>query len=194
MIGLNHTALAVPLVLIRWLNLYFDKTDLSGAEIGVYCGATSASLLWLQPKLHLLMVDKWDVVDADSSYGKSGDGLIDTPQDNWSWIYGRAIDNTEFASDRRTIFRGDSVTASLGVEDESLDFVFIDADHSYEGCLRDLRAWAPKIKHDGLIMGHDIDAPEYPGWGVRRAILDFGVINPTIGDAATWCFRKSILR
>jgi hypothetical protein len=30
--------------------------------------------------------------------------------------------------------------------DASLDFVFIDADHSYEGCKRDLHVWSRKLK------------------------------------------------
>ena len=38
-----------------------------------------------------------------------------------------------------------------------VDFVFVDADHSTEGVLRDLTAWAPKVRPGGLIVGHDIN-------------------------------------
>ena len=40
-------------------------------------------------------------------------------------------------------------------EDGSLDFVFIDADHSKEAVIANLRAWIPKVKKGGIIGGHD---------------------------------------
>jgi predicted O-methyltransferase YrrM len=39
--------------------------------------------------------------------------------------------------------------------DESVDFVFIDADHSYESVKKDIEAWLPKIRKNGIISGHD---------------------------------------
>lgn len=41
--------------------------------------------------------------------------------------------------------------------DESLDFVFIDADHAQASVLKDLQAWWPKIKRGGCLAGHDLD-------------------------------------
>lgn len=40
-------------------------------------------------------------------------------------------------------------------EDESLDFIFIDAAHDYESVKKDITAWFPKMKKDGIIAGHD---------------------------------------
>lgn len=52
-------------------------------------------------------------------------------------------------------------------EDESLDFVFIDASHDYESVKKDIKAWSPKIKKGGMISGHDYD--DY--WaGVKKAV------------------------
>jgi hypothetical protein len=42
------------------------------------------------------------------------------------------------------------------IEDESLDFVFIDGDHSYEAALKDFENYYPKIKNGGIFAGHDI--------------------------------------
>jgi hypothetical protein len=39
--------------------------------------------------------------------------------------------------------------------DGSVDFVWVDADHSYDGVTKDLQAWWPKVKPGGLIGGHD---------------------------------------
>lgn len=39
--------------------------------------------------------------------------------------------------------------------DQYFDFVYIDGNHTYEYVLQDLFDFAPKVKEDGLIMGHD---------------------------------------
>jgi len=33
--------------------------------------------------------------------------------------------------------------------------VFIDADHSYDRALEDLRLWTPKVRAGGVVCGHD---------------------------------------
>lgn len=42
-------------------------------------------------------------------------------------------------------------------EDESLDMVFIDADHRYDYIIKDLKAWLPKVKKGGILCGHDAE-------------------------------------
>jgi len=51
----------------------------------------------------------------------------------------------------------DSTQAWRRFSDESIDLLFVDGDHSFEGCLRDLRNWYPKVKPNGVILGHDYD-------------------------------------
>ena len=51
------------------------------------------------------------------------------------------------------LFCGDSADMSEHFND--VWFVFIDADHSYEGVKRDIVAWHPKITPGGVIAGHD---------------------------------------
>lgn len=83
-----------------------------------------------------------------------------------------------------TIVKSDSAEAAAAFADESLDFVFIDADHQYDAVLRDLSAWWPKVKPTGFIGGHDYSAeierrhsaPRYGtsgGYHVARALRDF---------------------
>ena len=47
------------------------------------------------------------------------------------------------------------------------DMVFIDADHSYEGCSKDIQAWLPKMKRGSVLAGHDCWSEE-----VMRAVQD----------------------
>lgn len=71
--------------------------------------------------------------------------------------------------------------------DESLDFVFIDAEHRDHGCLQDIRAWYPKVKPGGTIAGHDISFPEVRA-DVEEALgQDFEVD----GREDVWIHRKS---
>lgn len=36
-----------------------------------------------------------------------------------------------------------------------LDMVFVDGDHSYEGCSKDIEAWLPHVKNHGIMVFHD---------------------------------------
>lgn len=64
------------------------------------------------------------------------------------------------------IVRLDSVRASKLFGYGYLDMVFIDADHSYEAVLRDIRAWLPVVRNGGIISGHDYGTYK----GVVRAV------------------------
>tara|TARA_Y100000004_G_scaffold968_1_gene1297 strand:- start:460 stop:1035 length:576 start_codon:yes stop_codon:yes gene_type:complete len=66
----------------------------------------------------------------------------------------------------------DSAEAANLFEDGSVSILFIDANHSYEGVLKDLEAWYPKISKGGLISGHDIQ-----GEGVTKALTEFAGVT-----------------
>lgn len=52
-----------------------------------------------------------------------------------------------------------TVRAAKSVKDGSLDFVFLDADHSYDAVKMDIQAWLPKIRVGGIFIGHDWNWP-----------------------------------
>jgi Methyltransferase domain len=54
-----------------------------------------------------------------------------------------------------TLIRKTSLEAVKDFEDESLDFVYIDGDHSFQSCLEDITEWAKKVRKGGVVMGHD---------------------------------------
>ena len=57
-------------------------------------------------------------------------------------------------------------------EDNYFDVVYIDADHSYQGCLRDINDWYPKVKPGRFLLGDD-----YRIYEGRRRGVTFGVIE-----------------
>lgn len=50
-------------------------------------------------------------------------------------------------------------------EDNSLDYIMIDGDHTYEGCLADIKHWLPKMKKGSVMAGDDFLWP-----GVKQAV------------------------
>ena len=56
--------------------------------------------------------------------------------------------------------------ASEGFNNASVDFVFIDADHTYSSVKKDIQSWLPKVKKGGIISGHDYFNP----CGVKQAV------------------------
>lgn len=153
-----------------------------GAEIGVYRGDMSLGLLQRKDLL-LYMVDNWKGLEID--HFKPGDQA-----DNLNY----AINQTAFAYPRRFILPFDSAyAASLIPADDpelgQLDFVFIDADHSYEGVKRDIEIWLPKIKKGGLLGGHDYNNPRIPeGIEVKRAVDEKFPLSPPLEMGLNTCW------
>ncbi len=54
---------------------------------------------------------------------------------------------------------------------EPLDYLYVDADHSYDGVAEDLRLWVPHLKPGGLLLGDDYGSHMYPG--VKEAWDEF---------------------
>jgi hypothetical protein len=87
--------------------------------------------------------------------------------------------------------RCDSVAAATLHADQSVDFCFIDADHTEAAVRRDIEAWLPKIKPGGILAGHDIDSPAVhaavtsllvPLYDVRQSGRSWLVILPNVDD------------
>lgn len=162
----------------------------AGAEIGVFGGDMSASLL-SSDGITLYMVDSWKG-DGESYQGDSGDFHATLSQKQQDGYFRRAQEMVRFAGDRAKIIRKDSKDASKDIPDASLDFVFIDADHSYEGSKTDIEAWYPKVKPGGLLSGHDYGNVKFPKFGVTKSVNEFsrkiGVPVET-GENFTWFIK-----
>jgi len=162
---------------------------LLGAEIGVWEGRLSTHLLRHLPELSLYMIDSWQAPEPDSRYARTGDLKAVLPQSEFDKAKNEAFQRTEFAANRRRILHMTSVEAAKLVRGNTLDFIFIDADHSYEGVAEDLRAWVPKVCVGGIVSGHDIH------WdGVHQAVHEYLDTMPGVrlktGDETTWMFVR----
>ena len=134
-----------------------------GAEIGVFAGKTSLRLL-RREDLVLYMVDNWKPFKVD--------GFVAT-KEMQERNYKTALDNVAFANGRAKIMVSDSVDAAKNILNDSLDFVFIDANHNYQSVSEDIETWYPKLKKGALLCGHDYGNNEFDyGMEVIRAVHD----------------------
>lgn len=124
------------------------KRDLIGAEIGVLAGAHAKELLeCLKIKL-LYLVDPYSALVPKTPEENM-------PQDWFDNYKVHAIAQLDPYSKRiKWIFKT-SVEAAKQIKDNSLDFVYIDADHSLVSVWEDIMVWTPKVKRGGILAGHD---------------------------------------
>lgn len=131
--------------LIKDLNYKFPLGK--GVEIGVFKGETSQYILknWNGT---LYMVDVWKGLTSEE-YNDSSNHSIHTT------AYKETIDNISGYENRGIMIRATSKEASKLFQDESLDWVWIDANHAYDYVKEDIQLWWPKLKKGGLFSGHD---------------------------------------
>ncbi len=160
------------------------------AELGVWYGHTSQMILERHLEVHTTLVDAW------ASYPESipvanKDMHKQSVMDH---AYQTTLDKTSFARNRRRVLRLRTAEAALVVPDQEFDLVFIDADHIYEGCKRDIEDWYPKVRSGGWLGGHDYGREdEFPHYGVTKAVHEFCIKHDLLMsmDADyTWFVKK----
>jgi hypothetical protein len=146
-------------------------------EVGTFLGKSAAYLatkiLESRKELALFVVDSWD----DKEYAQWWIDIRKNPAAPWpvEELYGMPL----FSAFKHCIYsvglqgqispmRQKSAEASGNFEDGSLFFVFIDANHLYEGIALDIYAWKKKVKPGGILAGHDYGVRAWPD--VKRAV------------------------
>jgi hypothetical protein len=161
----------------RWHAIYDRIKDIPnpiGAEIGVHRGECSAHLLEMHHGLKLHMIDMW----SPNTYAGKGDDAATEPyrkiyEKECEQNYKTACAVADKYKMSAYILRGGSLEAVKWVMDNTLDFAFIDASHSYEDVKADILAWLPKIKKGGYLFCHDYGLFE----GVTRAVTEMFTFN-----------------
>jgi len=132
-----------------------------GAEIGVLKGKTLFALLDAVPGLAMYGVDQWQKLALRPD--ENAETYVDFAM---TAIRRSVLMKAAGYGMRCTILHGDSVAMARAVPAQSLDFVFIDADHTEAGLERDIRAWVPKVLPGGMLLGHDAH------WTSVRRVID----------------------
>jgi len=171
-----------------------------GCELGVYAGEFAEQLMRIAKPDKLILIDGWDIIGPSLFTGdQDGNNCISLSSETLFNVV-----KNRFSNKNVEIIKALTQDAIPKIEDE-LDWVYIDADHSYEGCLRDLMLIEKKIKTGGLIMGHDyemnmkkakVDWETKFNIGVGRAVNDFcktrgwKLIAKGYDGAVSFCLKK----
>jgi len=162
-----------------------------GVEVGVLKGMNARHLLQQRKDLEMILVDPWGLVpDEAADYKRTRDYQSRFTQDQWNRVFNFVGRNLAFAESRFRRIRKASKDALADVPDHSLDFAFLDGNHSYPAVKRDLD-WSQKVKEGGWIGGHDYNHRKNKSgkYGVNQAVDEFAkLINATVqtGIDYTW--------
>jgi predicted O-methyltransferase YrrM len=121
-------------------------------------------------------VGKLYTVDLYSLMAQNGLGSLEFEMGQFV-LYG-------YGNDPRFLqVQGDSIEVGKTWE-EKVDMIFLDGDHSYEHCYKDIEAWLPHIKKNGVFAFHDYKEPRWPGVGT--AIDELLIKYEMISNAPTF--------
>jgi len=169
----------------RWLvlsKIIKDNKVKSYVEVGVWRGDNIKRLLKLCPGVKLSGVDNYDYLNYRTG---QEDKQVQMTAEEWESAKNRTLKLQK--SKYYTHLLCNSIKGSEMFDDNSLDMVFIDAEHTYQGVKEDIEAWLPKVKPGGILVGHD--------YNIRFMGVVFAV-NESLGvDEITvkpdiWIYKK----
>ena len=153
---------------LQWLTNQ-AKTTNSWIEIGTYCGKSALCVgLNIRKNARLTIIDS-----------KLGDHH-EKGQSIWTTLKTLKQHRPDI---RTQLIRAPSIEAAEMVT--PAEVVFIDADHSYESCNNDIKAWKPLAKN--IISGHDY-SKNWPG--VIQAVNE-NFQNPTEIHGSIWVIKNN---
>lgn len=137
----------------------FPKNSI-GAEIGVDFGGFTKEILQLVQPQKIYLIDVW------------GSERYNTEKMNFV----KDTFKKEIESSQVEIKRGYSTTELPKIPDFTLDWIYIDTDHSYQTTKDELHIASKKVKENGIISGHDFTVGYWAGgvkYGVIEAVYEF---------------------
>jgi hypothetical protein len=143
------------------------------AELGVFNGQFSEIIMNICDPKELVLIDLWEdrMIQSGDVDGNN------VKEFNGSFLYDAVVEM--FGNNDKISIHRDYTTAALSrFPDNYFDMIYIDADHSYSGCKKDLEISYSKIKNGGYIMGHDYQqnfekTKNVYKFGVNRAVNEF---------------------
>ena len=170
-LDLKKAPFPIRLPFSRWREmppLFKDLGFKKGAEVGVYRGRFTEALCAGVPGLELTGIDAWKIYDSYNEYA------VDD-------LENEAFEEAKARTKKYNVklIKAWSMDAVKDFADESLDFVFIDANHDFEHVVEDIAAWSKKVRKGGIVCGHDY---------VKSQKYKFGVVDAVNG----WCSAYNI--
>lgn len=165
---------------LKLFDFILEKTynNFNWVELGTFTGKSAAycvvELINQNIDFNFTCVDLWQPVEKFNNFNYTYEAYLETMKPVEKYIKN---------------IRDYSHLSAKKFADNSVDFCYVDADHSYEGVRKDLHAWWPKIKSGAYFGGDDYTK----GWpGVCKAVNEFfaerNIAVTKIGRC--WCVKK----
>lgn len=144
-----------PIIALIELVNKLQKPNMAVAEIGVWEGDTCTHYL------PTIKSNNGTFIAVDWFCGNVNihEGTHSHQPDRAEQTYNNFIANVSNIDclEITTILRGNSQEMAHQIPDKSLDICFIDANHTYDGCKKDILAYMNKVKSGGVLCGHDCE-------------------------------------
>ena len=137
--------------------LMIDKLNLKiGVEIGVDKGGFSQHIMNKSDMRKYYCIDTWQ-----DNFGSDFKPNYFDPDGGARFKEAKTTLTPYIKEERLMMIVNTGLNASKYFGSESIDFCYIDGDHSFDGIYNDIMAWTPKVKVGGIIAGHDYkDGPK----------------------------------
>ena len=174
--------------LASWLHELDFKT---GVEVGVAAGDYSAVICQANPQMKLYGIDPYQPLAGYRDYTK--------PHTFQKFREAAEAKLTHFSNYQ--FIHKTSMEAANDFADDSLDFVYIDANHAEPFITEDITEWSKKIRLGGILAGHDYARPRShddmsPHHDVKSAVQGYTAkhhIKPWF-VLGSWTFKKNEIR
>jgi len=131
------------------------------AEIGVFRAHSAKYILY---KCHNIIDEYWGIDKYDTRWNGVTYTHPKLDEHRWHEMYIRSCRFTPFYPQFKIMRMSSEEAAQLFPKrffpDGYFDFVYIDADHTYDMVKNDIQLWLPIVKKGGLIGGHDYGFPD----------------------------------
>ena len=143
-----------------------------GVEIGSFAGISSEVFSYFCKSL--TCIDPWDMAFEKENYREIIAHKLASAEKEFDSLVSRSSNIKKI--------KGFSNIECKKFDNESLDFVYIDGNHSNDSVKEDIACWMPKVKKGGVLLGHDYGL-------ICRVFVDLKVKVNKIYSDSSWVIK-----
>lgn len=133
----------------------------TGVEIGVWGADLSTYLLDNNPNISkIYLIDPWKKYQPEEYI----DSLNNCSQEQYDNTYQSVKEKLDRSYPRAQILRGEAENFKDNFQENSIDFIYLDANNSYDEVTKNINSWFPKIKKGGMLIGNNFIEDGYYVW------------------------------
>lgn len=152
----------------------FITKEMIGVEIGSFAGISSEVFSYFCKSL--TCIDPWDLAFERENYREIIVNKLMSAEKEFDYLVGKSSNITKL--------KGFSNLECEKFKNESLDFVYIDGNHSNDSVKDDIICWMPKVKKNGILSGHDYGL-------ICRVFVDLNLKVDKVFSDSSWVIKLS---